>query len=302
MLKLSMARSTNLLIFRTFMSSSSARSSLAPTFSSTGDTSTIVSRLGPPKIATMIITGKPNRALPVPIEQQVDIEEFLSGAISAAGVVTSSMSAGDWDSLEGLVERDCITTLQATMQSMNNEQRELSVLNPEDVFFSFISNDNKCENGNNLQVVTFSLPKLGQMKQMVQENKDSENEAKKNIKESQAAKPEDVIAIIKEVKMKAEENDPHDLFKANEILIGNYRFIRDSPSNQWVITEVAQINSLQAWASIFKLRWKGRLGIALRGGYDFYKILRVDYLTDYIVFALIFTSIIGETMFATGMH
>ena len=111
-----------------------------------------------------------------------------------------------------------------------------------------------------------------------------------------------MLTNFKEVKMKAEENDPHDLFKANEILIGNYRFIRDSPSNQWVITEVAQINSLQAWASIFKLRWKGRLGIALRGGYDFYKILRVDYLTDYIVFALIFTSIIGETMFATGMH
>jgi len=290
---LSMARSTNLLLFRTFIPSYPVNSALAPTFSSTGDTSKIVTRLGPPRIATMIVTGKPNR--PPPPQFQLDIVEFLPGAISAAGVVTSSMSAGDWNSLEGLVDRDCISSLQSTMQSMNNEQRELSVLNPEDVFFSFVSNLDDCDNGNNIQVVTFSLPNLSHMKQMIKENKDYENEAKKNIKESEA-KAEDVIAIIKEVKEKADQNDPHELFKANEIVIGNFRFIRDSSNGQWVITEVAQMNSLEAWASIFKLRWKGRLGIALRGGMDFYKVLRVDYMTDYLVFALVFTSIFVDSM------
>jgi len=291
---LSMARSTNLLLFRTFIPSYPVNSALAPTFSSTGDTSKIITKLGPPRIATMIVTGKPNR--PPPPQFQVDLVDFLPGAISAAGVVTTSMSAGDWKSLEGLVDRDCISSLQSTMQSMNNEQRELSVLNPEDVFFSFVSNLDDCDNGNNLQVVTFSLPNLSRMKQMIKENKDFETEAKKNIKESEA-KAEDVINIIKEVKEKADQNDPHELFKANEIVIGNFRFIRDSSNGQWIITEVAQMNSLEAWASIFKLRWKGRLGIALRGGMDFYKVLRVDYSTDYLVFAIVLTNIyLGQMM------
>merc|ERR1712181_75350 len=90
------------------------------------------------------------------------------------------------------------------------------------------------------------------------------------------------VEMMEEAKAKTSSNDPHDLLKANEILIGNFRFVRASPSSQWTITEVAQINSLQAWASIFRLRWRGRLNIATRGGYEFYTILRIDYTTDYI--------------------
>ena len=290
---LSMARTTNLLLFRTFMPSYPVKSALAPTYSSTGDTSKIVTKLGFPRIATMIITGKPNR--PPPPQFQVDLDEFLPGAISAAGVVTSSMYAGDWNSLEGLVDRDCISSLQSTMQSMNSEQKELSVINPDDVFFSFVSNLEDCDSGNNLHVVTFSLPNLSRMKQMIKENKEFENEAKQNIQQSEA-KAEEVISIIKKVKEKADENDPHELFKANEIVIGNFRFIRDSSSGQWTITEVAQMNSLEAWATMFKLRWKGRLGIALRGGMDFNKVLRVDYSTDYVTFSIIFASFYVQQM------
>lgn len=286
------------------MSSSLVRSSLAPTFSSLGDTSKIVSRLGPNRIANMIVTGKPNR--PFPPEFQVDLETFLPGAISAAGVVTSSMSAGDWASLEGLVDRDCINSLQATMHSMDKVQKDLVVLNPEDVFLSFISNPDTCESGNNLHMVTFSLPRLEQMKEMIKENKELSNDIGKEldakIENSKLAgsepSNEDLLTMMKKMKAQTEEvqaklaeNDPHNIFKENEILIGNFRFVRDSPTSQWTVKEVAQINSLQAWAAPFRFRWRGRLGIATRGGYDFYKVLRVDYLTDYIVFAIIFGDI-----------
>jgi len=299
---------------RTFMSSSLLRSSLAPTFASLGDTSKIVSRLGPNRIATMIVTGKPNR--PFPPEFQVDLEEFLPGAISAAGVVTSSMSAGDWGSLEGLVDRDCINSLQATMHSMEKVQKDLVVLNPEDVFLSFISNPDTCDSGNNLHMVTFSLPRLEQMKEMIKENKELSNDIGKEFNskiensKNAGSEPsnEDILTMMKkmkaqteEVQAKLSENDPHNIFKENEILVGNFRFVRDSPTSQWTVKEVAQINSLQAWAAPFRFRWRGRLGISTRGGFDFYKVLRVDYLTDYIIFAIIFGDFYMSVLKQAGM-
>merc|ERR1719431_786019 len=157
----------------------------------------------------MIVTGKPNR--PFPPEFQVDLEEFLPGAISAAGVVTSSMSAGDWGSLEGLVDRDCINSLQATMHSMDKVQKDLVVLNPEDVFLSFISNPDTCESGNNLHMVTFSLPRLEQMKEMIKENKelskDIEKEFDAKIENSKLAGSEPqsyLLTMMKKMKAQTE--------------------------------------------------------------------------------------------------
>ena len=279
---LARVKSPSLNLLRTFMSSQPCRSALAPSYSSTGDLAKIVSRLGPNRISTMIMAGKPNR--PFPQEFQVDLDEFLPGAVSAAGLVTSSMSSGDWEGLEGLVDRDCITGLQASMDTMDKVQKDLVVVNPDDVFLSFVSNPDQCDSGNNLHLVTFSLPKLEQARNMVKENKELLRQTEQNIKDSEGD-VQQKVAMMDEYKAKFSSNDPHDLLKENEILIGNFRFVRASPSSQWTIMEVAQINSVQAWATIFKLRWKGRLNIATRGGYEFYTILRADYMTDYIAIA-----------------
>ena len=88
-------------------------------------------------------------------------------------------------------------------------------------------------------------------------------------------------------KNEVSSNDPYSILKANEIIVGNYRMIRETSSHEWTVSEVAQISSVTAWPWPFKMRWKGRLSIATRGGYDFYKLLRVDYLTDYIVLMVI---------------
>jgi len=275
-------------ILRTLTSSSPCRSALAPTFSSTGKTDQIVSKLGPSRISTMIVTGKLNR--PFPSEFQVDLDEFLPGSVSAVGVVTTSVSSGDWAALEGLVDRDCITSLQDSVDRMDKVQRELVVTNPDDVFLSFVSNPDNCDSGNNLHLVTFSLPKLGEIKNTVRENKELSGEMEQKIKECiDGEKDKEKMKVMVEGvvnEYKSKMVDPHDVFKANEIIIGNYRFVRSSPNSQWTITEVAQINSLQAWAAIFKLRWKGRLMIATRGGYEFYSILRADYMSDYIFISM----------------
>ena len=77
------------------------------------------------------------------------------------------------------------------------------------------------------------------------------------------------------------DNDAFSLLSKNDIIIGNYRMQRDTPADDWTVTEVAQVSSVKAWHPIFRLRWKGRLSIATRGGWNFYTILRFDYGTDY---------------------
>ena len=43
------------------------------------------------------------------------------------------------------------------------------------------------------------------------------------------------------------------------------------------------MSSVEVWAWPFRTRWKGRLGISLRG-YNFHSVLRMDYATDWIAF------------------
>jgi hypothetical protein len=59
-----------------------------------------------------------------------------------------------------------------------------------------------------------------------------------------------------------------------------------------------QVSSVEVWAWPFRRRWKGRLGISLRG-YKFNNVLRMDYVTDWI--ALLFLSNIFFTYLIGGM-
>ena len=56
-----------------------------------------------------------------------------------------------------------------------------------------------------------------------------------------------------------------------------------------------KIDSRNAWAWIFHRRWRGRLGISLRG-YDFHNVLRYDYITDWIASMLFFNLMTGSLM------
>ena len=134
-------------------------STQCPTFSSTNDTSKIVARLGMPNIATMVLSGRPNR--PFPDSYQVDLDSFTPAAISAVSMITEAMSNQEWDSLEDLVQDDCVVELRNIIKKLSGEERQQVQLKPEDVFFSFISNAENCQSGNNLNLVTFSSPSLG---------------------------------------------------------------------------------------------------------------------------------------------
>ena len=135
-------------------------SSKAPTFSSTN--SEVIARLLPSNIATMIITGLPNR--PFPESYQVDLDTFKPAALSAVSMITRAMSEQQWDTLEGQLDEGCLESLRSIIQDQTYEENKLVQLNPEDVFFSFIANGEKCKSGKDLNLVTFSLPKLGKVK------------------------------------------------------------------------------------------------------------------------------------------
>lgn len=264
-------------------------SSQSPTFSSTTDKSKIVARLGLPNIASMVLSGKPNR--PFPDSFQVDLETFNPAAISAVSMITEAMSHQDWDSLEDLVHNDCVAELRNIINNQSEEERQQVKLKPENVFFSFISNAENCQSGNSLNLVTFSCPNLGEAKGMIKQKKTLFDEVNKEIETRLQQDKQNAKEFISErmanLKEDMEKYNPHEILKESDIVIGNYKFERDSPTEEWLITEVSQKSSVDAWHPIFRLRWKGRLMIATKAGFDFYKVLRVDYMTDYIAFMII---------------
>ena len=97
------------------------------------------------------------------------------------------------------------------------------------------------------------------------------------------------------LKDEMEKHNPHETLQKSDIVIGNYKFERESPTEEWLITEVSQMSSIDAWHPIFRFRWKGRLMIATKAGIDFYKVLRIDYMTDYIAFMIIIAFLWNST-------
>lgn len=230
-----------------FSSSPCLANPAAPTFSSTGDISSLVTKLDLSKIGHVIIRGKVN--IPFPKSYNVNIEEFLPGATEAAGIVTQAACQENWEELEGLVSSDCIQGLRNQLGNYSQLQRDLVALDPEDVFLSFIANDVNCEEGNNLQVVTFSLPGFSKVMRVQK----TVNQRMAELKEMKELNNERLKEIIAEVR---DENsiDPQAIFNNNEILIGNYRLERTNSDSQWVVTEVGQANMRDSMQAYFRFR------------------------------------------------
>ena len=188
-----------------FSSSPCVANPAAPTFNSTGDSSSLVTKLGLSKIGHVIIRGKVN--IPFPKSYNLNIEEFLPGATEAAGLVTQAASQGNWEDLEGLVDPACIQGLRNQLENYSQPLKDLIALDPEDVFLSFIANDVDCQEGNNLQVVTFSFPGLAKIQRVQGVVKQRMEELKamkelKEIKERTQFKMDDIFKNEEEIYLK----------------------------------------------------------------------------------------------------
>ena len=152
-------------------------------------------------------------------------------------------------------------SLRSKVEGLSSDKLQYVAVEPQNVFFTFISNPEDCENGRNLNLVTFSFPRLNEIKSRYFECKSITKATKKKmnaIKEEGAMnnlKREEIQQLLKRnfesYKEELQYIDPTNMFKDNEILIGNYRFIKDSQS-QWVLREISHINSQEAWPKIFR--------------------------------------------------
>ena len=143
---------------------------------------------------------------------------------------------------------------------MDTEEKQLVSLEPENVFYSFVSNINSdSDSGRNLNLVTYSLPRLSEVKSRYEQCKKMKIETKQKVDEiklrgagSQEEANQMLKAVFLEHKDKIDAIHPGKLLKENEIVIGNYRFKKQGSSEDWVLKEVSQINSVKGWPAIFR--------------------------------------------------
>ena len=164
---------------------------------------------------------------------------------------------------------------------MDEERKVFVKLNPEDVFLSYLSNENDCDNGNNLNVITYSFPGL----QSVYQFKLEVNKRLGELKESGNLNKDSFKEVFYEVKK--EHLDPDEALKKNSIVIGNYRLVRESSTSDWTFTEVGQANIKDVMPKFFQWTWKARLSIHAKTGLPFLSILRADLISNLVILSLI---------------
>merc|ERR1719239_1337869 len=211
------------------------RSTACPSYSSSGDLSRAVTKLGLPRISTMIMVGKPNS--PFPDELGVEVESMSEGGKQAAEVVTGFLTEGDYGGLEGLLSSECINGLVSNLQGFSAEEKKYLLVKADDVFFSFIPElkPDSDGGGQSLTLVLFSFPGLGEMKEIISSNRQQMDdvffsfipELKDNKVDGGAIK-ESINQTLQDAKERIETNDPHLNFRDNEILISNLVFHRSN--------------------------------------------------------------------------
>jgi len=267
----------------------------APSYSSTGSLDVLVTSLGLNRISTMIMSGKPNR--PFPAELGVDLETMTDGGKQAISVVTRLLESEQFDQLEGLVSPQCALGLEESIRQLSDEEKKKLSLRCEDIFFTFIPQFKFEAAKQSILLVTFSLPGLDEIKQIIANNRkqfeETFEQVKQQVEEGKLEKEkmkETLNESLKLTSQRLQHQDPHLMFKNADIVIGNYRFERDNSNSDWTIVEAAQVNSVKTWAWVFRKRWKGRLAISMQGP-SFNTVLRVDYITDWFFFLILWNLI-----------
>ena len=279
---------------RSFSHAKSNNSPLSPTFSTCGDSKKLVTKLGLANVFNVIIQGNPNTTLP----SDCVTKDFLPGASKAVGLVTKAAAEGDWDRLEGLVEPQCINSLMEQLEGMGEVERAYVMLNPNDVFFSFISEPRKDANDNYLNIVIYSLPGLEHIvrrvseiemnTQIIQANvleEAKESLLKGKMKKSWLDLDLEVSKVIEEDSEMGKMKDKIvEVFATNEIVIGSYQLVRDSVDSEWTLCEAGQMRMKVAFILPFSVtRWRLLLGLSFRFSKPFLNVLRINYLIQFIV-------------------
>ena len=272
---------------RTFTTSKVRLNKSAPSFSSLSDKSQIVTKLGLNKLGNVILYGNPNHKEKFYDYYQLDINTWSRGALEAVSIVTKNISNHEWEDLDGLVSANCIRSLKSKVYGLSEAEKYYLEFIPENVFFHFISNPENCDAGKNLNLVTYSLPNLVNARNNYEEINRITLETKQkmdSLKEFGASSQEEandmMKSILQEHKEQIDQKRDEQTLWHNELLVGNYRFVRDPSSQDWILTEMSQVNTLAHWPALSRWRWKLRLDVSLKLNKSFLTILRADYVMD----------------------
>ena len=272
---------------RTLMTSTICLNKSAPSFSSLSDKSQIVTKLGLNKIGNVMLYGNPNHKEKLHDYDKLDVDTWSRGALEAVSVVTKKVSNHEWEALDGLVSDSCIKSLKLKVKGFTETEKCYLEVFPENVFFHFISNPENCDAGKNLNLVTYSIPNLVNTRNISEEINRITLETKQKmerLKEFGASSQEEandmMASILQENSKKVYQKIEEQTLWQNEILVGNYRFVRDPSSQDWILTEMSQVNTLTHWPALSRWRWKLRLDVSLKLNESFLTILLADYVIE----------------------
>ena len=278
---------------RSFSYTKSYNSPLTPTYSTCGDNKKLVTKLGLTNVFNVILRGNPNATLP----GDCMMDDFLPGAREAVGLVTKAASEGDWDSLEGLVEPRCIDSLREQLEGMGEVEKAYVMLNPKDVFLSFISKPMKDARDNNLNIVIYSLPGLEhivngvteielntKLKQAQVLKEAKENLIKGRLNKSWLDLDLEVSKVIEEdSEMRKMKEKIIEIFAMNDIVIGSYQLVRDPVGSEWTLSEAGQMRQKEAFMlPLSAALWRLLLGLSFRFSKPFLEVLRIYFLIQFI--------------------
>ena len=77
--------------------------------------------------------------------------------MQAIGLVTSLLRDGDYENLEGLVSADCIAGLRENLRNLKPTERGELAVNPDDIFFTFITDFKFQEKGQAIRLGTLLI-------------------------------------------------------------------------------------------------------------------------------------------------
>ena len=271
----------------------SFNSPLSPTYSTCGDTKKLVTKLSLTNVFNVILEGNPNKTL----STDCMMNDFMPSATEAVGLVTKAASEGDWDSLEGLVEPRCINSLRETLEGMGEVEKAYVMLNPKDVFLSFISKPEKDVHDNYVNIVIYSLPGLEHIVNSVSEielntklkqaqvlEEAKENLIKGRLNKSWLDLDLEVSKVIEEdSEMGKMKEKITEIFTTNDIVIGSYQLVRDQVGSEWTLSEAGQMRLKEAFMLPLSVaRWRLLLGISFRFSKPFLEVLRIYFLIEFI--------------------
>ena len=71
-------------------------------------------------------------------------------------------------------------------------------------------------------------------------------------------------------------------------MVSNFVFkYRQEKDNSWLIDNISMQTGKRALSKVAEFRWRGRMVLSLRG-WSIKKIVRYDYITDYVMMLMIF--------------